>query len=149
MVEMIVVMVMMGILMSIALPRFGAIRDRAAVSSTKQKLIGYLATTRAAAIRQSSSAEFRVWDNNVSATVTQPNGTKLSLGSAEHLDKTEGVVITRGTGVVRDLITFDPRGLSLINTGATGRWVFVVTRNNVKDSICVSRLGLIARTCGS
>ena len=129
--------------------RFGAIRDRAAVSSAKQKLIGYLATTRAAAIRQSSSAEFRLWDNNVSATVTQPNGTKLSLGSAEHLDKTEGVVITRGTGVVRDLITYDSRGLSLIGTITTPRFVYVVTRNNVKDSICVSRLGLIARTCGS
>jgi Tfp pilus assembly protein FimT len=149
MVEMLVVMVMMGILMSIALPRFGAIRDRAAVSSAKQKLIGYLATTRAAAIRQSSSAEFRLWDNNVSATVTQPNGTRLSLGSAEHLDKTEGVVITRGTGVVRDLITYDSRGLSLIGTVTTPRFVYVVTRNNVKDSICVSRLGLIARTCGS
>jgi prepilin-type N-terminal cleavage/methylation domain-containing protein len=118
-IELLVVMVMMGILMSIALPRFGAIRDRAAVSSTKQKLMGYLATTRAAAIRQSSTAEFRIWDNDVSATVTQPNGSKLSLGSAEHLDKTEGVVITRGTGVARDLITYDSRGLSLIGTVTT------------------------------
>jgi hypothetical protein len=81
--------------------------------------------------------------------VTQSNGTRLSLGSAEHLDKTEGVVITRGTGVARDLIAFDSRGLSLIGTVTTPGYVFVVTRNNVKDSICVSRLGLIARTCGS
>lgn len=140
-------MVIMGILMSIALPRFGAIRDKAALSSTKQKLIGYLATTRAAAIRQSSTAEFRLWDNNVSATVTQPDGTKLSLGSAEHLDKTQGVVITRGTGVVREVLTFDSRGL--LTPPLLLPYTYVVTRNNVKDSICVSRLGLIARKCGS
>lgn len=140
-------MVIMGILMSIALPRFGAIRDKAALSSTKQRLIGYLATTRAAAIRQSSTAEFRLWDNNVSATVTQPDGTKLSLGSAEHLDKTQGVVITRGTGVVREVLTFDSRGL--LTPPLLLPYTYVVTRNNVKDSICVSRLGLIARRCGS
>lgn len=140
-------MVIMGILMSIALPRFGAIRDKAALSSTKQRLIGYLATTRAAAIRQSSTAEFRLWDNNVSATVTQPDGTKLSLGSAEHLDKTQGVVITRGTGVVREVLTFDSRGL--LTPPLLLPYTYVVTRNNVKDSICVSRLGLIARKCGS
>ncbi len=146
---MIVVLIITGILMSIALPRFGAIRDKAAVSSAKQRLIGYLAMTRAAAIRQSSTAEFRLWDNNVSATVTQANGTKLSLGSAEHLDKSQGVVITRGTGVVRDLITYDSRGLALIGTVSTPYFVYVVTRNNVKDSICVSRLGLVARRCGA
>ena len=144
---MLVVLVMMGILMSIALPRFGAIRDKAAVSSAKQRLIGYLAATRAAAIRQSSTATFRLWNNNVSATVMQANGSTLSLGSAEHLDKTQGVVITRGTGVVQDVLTYDSRGL--MSPPLLLPYSYVVTRNNVKDSICVSRLGLIARRCGS
>jgi len=144
---MLVVLVLMGILMSIALPKFGAIRDKAAVSSAKQKLIGYLATTRAAAIRQSSTATFRLWNNNVSATVTQANGSALSLGSAEHLDKTHGVVVTRGTGVVQDVLTYDSRGV--MASPLLLPYTYVVTRNNVKDSICVSRLGLIARRCGS
>jgi Tfp pilus assembly protein FimT len=147
MVEMLVVMVMMGILMSIALPRFGAIRDKAAVSSAKQKLIGYLGTARAAAIRQSSTAEFKLWDNSVNASVFQPNGTKVWLGSSEQLDKTEGVVVTRGTGVVKDVLTYDSRGFMSPPLGLP--YTYVVTRNNTKDSICVSRLGLIARNCGS
>jgi prepilin-type N-terminal cleavage/methylation domain-containing protein len=144
-VEMIVVLVMMGILMSIALPRFGTLRDKSAVSSAKQKIVGYVATARAAAIRQSSSAQFRLWSGNMHATVTQPDGTSLMLGGSEQLDKTEGVTVTRGTGVVKDVITYDARGLASLG----GTYIYVVTRNSAKDSLCISRLGLIARTCGS
>ena len=56
-----------------------------------------------------------------------------------------GVAVTLlGSAPNQDSIVFDSRGMS--NTGAAH--VYVFTRNGFKDSICVSRLGLIARKCG-
>jgi hypothetical protein len=42
------------------------------------------------------------------------------------------------------VVSFDSRGMSSTFSSR----VYVLTRNSTKDSICVSRLGLIARTCG-
>jgi type II secretory pathway pseudopilin PulG len=140
-----VVLVIAGITMSIAMPKFAGMRDRMSVRSAKQQFSSYLATARAAAIRQSQSGQFHANSNSIWSNVNQPNGTNVNVSKSISLMNARGVAVTLGgSAPSNDSIVFDSRGMG--TTGAPRTYVF--TRNGAKDSICVSRLGLIARKCG-
>ena len=142
---MLVVLVIAGITMAIAMPKFAGMRDRMSVRSAKQQFSSYLATARAAAIRQSQLGQFHANSNSIWSNVNQPDGTNINVAKSISLMNARGVALTLGgSAPSNDSIQFDSRGMS--NTGAARTYVF--TRNGVKDSICVSRLGLIARKCG-
>jgi prepilin-type N-terminal cleavage/methylation domain-containing protein len=144
-IETMVVLVIAGIVMSISLPKFASMRDRMSVRSAKQQFSSYLVTARAAAIRQSQSGHFHANSNTIWSSVNQPDGTVANVSRAVSLRTARGVTITRdGSAPSQDSIVFDSRGMGA--TGAPRTYVF--TRNGVKDSVCVSILGLIAQTCG-
>jgi len=144
-IETMVVLIIAGIAMAISLPKFASMRDRVSVRSAKQQFSSYLMTARAAAIRQSQSAQFHSSANTIWSNVNQPDGTNINVSRAVSLMNARGVAVTLGgSPPANDSIQFDSRGMS--NTGSSRTYVF--TRNGVKDSICVSRLGLIARSCG-
>jgi len=143
-IETMVVLVIMGIAMAISLPKFAGMRDRMAVRSAKQQLTSYLATARAAAIRQSQSGHFHANSNTIWSSVNQPDGSVANVSKAVSLMTARGVAVTLGgSAPSQDSIVFDSRGI-----GATAAHKYMFTRNGFKDSVCVSRLGLIARTCG-
>lgn len=144
-IETVVVLIIASIAMAISLPRFAAMRDRMSVRSAKQQFASYLATARASAIRQSQQSQFHVKNNTIWTTVNQPSGTNITVGRSVALDQSRGVTVTLGGAAPSDSVMFDARGLG----ATTGARVYVLTRNGLKDSICVTRLGLIARTCGS
>lgn len=142
--EMLIVIIIVGIITAVALPKLDSARTKAALRSAKQELAAYLATTRAAAIRRSQPAQFYTASNKIWATVAQPDGTRASLTGSVYLDRSLNVTITIGTAVgATDSIIFDPRGMATLTSSKK----FVLTRNSTKDSLCVSRLGLIALTC--
>lgn len=143
-VELLVVLIVSGVVMRMALPRFAAMRDRMSLRSAKQQMAAYLVTTRAAAIRRSSTAVFSVQNSTISARVKRPDGTQSSLGGTVPLVSARGVAVSPGGTSTADTIAYDSRGMA--NLQATR--VYVLTRNSKKDSICVSRLGLIAQYCG-
>jgi prepilin-type N-terminal cleavage/methylation domain-containing protein len=144
-IETMVVLVIAGIAMSISLPKFAGMRDRMSVRSAKQQFASYLATARAAAIRQSQSGQFHANNNTIWSNVNQPNGTNINVSKAVSLMTARRVAVTLGgSPPSQDSIVFDSRGMG--STGSSRTYVF--TRNGIKDSICVSRLGLIAPTCG-
>jgi prepilin-type N-terminal cleavage/methylation domain-containing protein len=145
-IEMMVVLVIAGITMAIAMPKFAGMRDRMSVRSAKQQFSSYLATARAAAIRQSQLGHFHANNNTIWSNVNQPDGTNINVSRGVSLMNARGVAVTLGgSAPSNDSIIFDSRGMSTnISAGRT----YVFTRNGVKDSICVSRLGLIARKCG-
>jgi len=60
-----VVLIIAGITMAIALPKFAGMRDRMSVRSAKQQFSSYLATARAAAIRQSQMGHFHTNGNTI------------------------------------------------------------------------------------
>jgi Tfp pilus assembly protein FimT len=139
-----VVLVIAGITMSIAMPKFAGMRDRMSVRSAKQQLSSYLATARAAAVRQSQSGHFHANSNSIWSSVNQPDGTVINVSKSVSLMNARGVAVTLGgSAPSNDSIVFDSRGM-----GTTVPHKYLLTRNGVKDSVCVSRLGLIARTCG-
>ncbi len=145
-IEMLVVLVIAGITMAIAMPKFAGMRDRMSVRSAKQQFSSYLATARAAAIRQSQLGHFHANSNTIWSNVNQPDGTSINVSKGVSLMNARGVAVTLGgSAPSQDSIIFDSRGMSTnISAGRT----YVFTRNSIKDSICVSRLGLIARKCG-
>ena len=145
MAEMVVVLVISGIVLNITLPRFAAMRDRMNLRSAKQEFITYLMTARAAAIRQSQQSQFHIVNNTAWTTVSQPNGTNATVNQRLRLFRTRSVIVTMGGWAPNDSIVYDARGLEV---WPANRRTYVLTLNNLKDSVCVSRVGLIARQCG-
>jgi prepilin-type N-terminal cleavage/methylation domain-containing protein len=143
--EMAVVMVIAAIMMKLTLPKIASMRDRNNLRVAKQQISAYLASARAAAIRQSQPAQFYVVNNTIWSTVTLPNGTRSGVTGSVMLDKAREVVVKIGAAVANDSIIFDPRGFATLP--AVTR-TYVLTRSTLTDSICVSKLGLIARRCG-
>ena len=143
-VETVVVLIIASIAMSISLPKFAAMRDRMSVRAAKQQLSSYLMTARAAAIRQSQSSQFHITSSTIWTTVNQPDGTNITVSRSVPLNTARGVTVTLGGSPPADVVSFDSRGMSSTFSSR----VYVLTRNSTKDSVCVSRLGLIARTCG-
>lgn len=142
--ELLVVLIVSGVVMRIAVPRFAAMRDRMSLRSAKQQMAAYLVTTRAAAIRRSATAVFSVQNSTISARVKRPDGTQSSLGGTVPLVSARGVAVSPGGTSTADTIAYDSRGMANLQSTR----VYVLTRNSKKDSICVSRLGLIAQYCG-
>lgn len=142
-IEVMVVVVVAGIIMAISLPKFSAMFDRASVRSAKQQMTAYLAAARAAAIRQSQTSQFHVQNNAIWTTVNQPDGTNINVTRSVSLITARGVTVTKSGSPASDVISYDSRGMS-----TSSQKTYVLTRNNYKDSVCVSRLGLIARYCG-
>lgn len=144
-VELLVVLIVSGVVMRMALPRFAAMRDRMALRSAKQQIAAYLVTARAAAIGRSTTTVFSMQNSTISARAKLPNGTQSSLGGTVPLVSARGVTVSPGGTSTADTIAYDSRGMA---AGLSATKVYVLTRNSKKDSICVSRLGLIAQYCG-
>ena len=77
--------------------------------------------------------------------VSQPNGTSTMVNQSLRMFRTRNVTITMGGSPPNDSIVYDARG---IEVWPVNRRTYVLTLNNLKDSVCVSRVGLIARKCG-
>ena len=144
MVEMVVVLVISGIVLSMSLPKFAAMRDSMNLRSAKQEFTTYLMTARAAAIRQSQSSQFHIVNNTAWTMVNQPNGTTTTVNQRLRLFRTRKVIVTMNGWAPNDSIVYDARGIA---TWPAQRRIYVLTLNNLKDSVCVSRAGLIARQC--
>ena len=144
MVEMVVVLVISGIVLNITLPKFAAMRDSMNLRSAKQEFTAYLMTARAAAVRQSQSSQFHIVNNTAWTTVNQPNGTTTTVNQRLRLFRTRNVIVTKDGWAPNDSIVYDSRGIA---SWPRQRRTYVLTLHNLKDSVCVSRAGLIARQC--
>jgi hypothetical protein len=102
-------------------------------------------TARAAAVRQSQQSQFHIVNNTAWTTVSQPNGTTATVNQRLRLFRTRNVIVTMGGSAPNDSIVYDARGIENL---PGQRRVYVLTLNNLKDSVCVSRVGLVARQCG-
>jgi Tfp pilus assembly protein FimT len=137
--EILVVMVLMLLITKMSLPKIAAIREKNAVRAAKLQLASQISTARAAAIRRSQKSRFQ-YDGTTQRWIATagPNGTEnVVTGSMK--PGTLNVVVSPSDG-----IEFDPRGMA---TNLTAQRVYRVSRNNVTDSICVSRVGQVSRYC--
>ena len=140
--ELLLVLVISGILMRVTMPKFAAFRDRTAVSGAKQQIASYLAGARAAAIRQSQTATFHVVSDQIWTTVNQSSGSPVDVQKVTSISKSRGVSVNNSSSTDSPIV-YDPRGF-----GRSAATKYVLSRNGVKDSLCVTTLGMIQRYCG-
>jgi len=142
--ELLIVVAIVAMVTRLSLPKLNATRDRNALRAAKLQVASYIATARAAAIRRSQPAQFFTSSSTAWATVGTTS--RSSVSGTIRLTNLKVAVSSNNAGVnpANDSILFDARGMAS-NLGGTR--VYRLSRNNLTDSICVSRLGLITRFC--
>lgn len=140
-IEILMVIVIMGILSTMALPRLARRGVTLTVRSAKQEVASYLAQARATAIATGRSAWFIRSGNTVgvSSTSTTAGYVKSTDLMTEH-----GVTVSAASDPTT--IEFDARGM--IPGGVGGALPIVLSKQSARDSVCVIGLGRIStRDC--
>ena len=142
-VELLIVMTLMGIMGMYAYPKLRGTTTSWSTRAARQQVTSMLIVARAASVQNGAEARF-IRSGNVARVVVDSSGTYVTLASRD-LYREHGVTFTTG-GTARDTVRFDPRGVAI---GLTGAAIFKFTNATVRDSICVTKLGKVARTgCG-
>lgn len=139
-VEILIVIVLMGILATIALPKLSSLSRRYTVDSAKQDIAAYLAQARAIAIENGRNGWFiRKGDTILVAIDTSSGAPPKRFASPVDLQSKYGVSVTMPTNP--DSIRYDPRGFAV---GLGGTVAIVIQKSEVRDSVCVIGLGRIS-----
>jgi prepilin-type N-terminal cleavage/methylation domain-containing protein len=134
-IEIITVCVIMGVVMMMALPKYGNMNDRNKIRSAKDGLAARISAARAAAVASGKPATFSLVGDTMRVTLSS-NGVTEKKGADVELYSQFGVTLTSGNANV----VFDGRGMA--NQAA---FKIKFTRGSINDSLCVSKLGLINR----
>lgn len=139
-IELIMAVVVVGVLFSIALPRFSAIKSSATLRSGRQQLVSVLASARAAALLKGKSAVL-VTGSNIATVWAQTglNGTWVRVAGPLRFEDA-GLALTP-LGSTPTSVVFDARGLISPVPGENLR--YQLTTQGVSDTLCVSRAGII------
>ena len=137
--ELFIVVAIMGILMAVALPRFGRIRDQGQISGAETRLVRAVFAARQAAIQRGKRAYFKHNNSYVWVTLDTTGNTSDSVivTSALDLKTLYGVEVIAPTGLTS--IEYDPRGVSTQATKQVFRFQHVASGR--VDSLCISKLG--------
>lgn len=132
-IELAMALALIAILLSIAAPRLGTLRDRAAVRSATTELAAILASARRSAMLRSGSAMVIIDEYRSTASVIVGADTLLARAVGDEL----GVRLS----ATRDSVLYGPtgRGWGASNTS------IVVTRGRWADTLFVSRLGRVRK----
>lgn len=131
--ELAVVLALMGILLSIAMPRLGSLRDRAAARSAATQVAAALASARRAAMLRSTGATLLIDSERASATVVTGSDTIFARSLGAEL----GVRLSAS----RARVLYAPSGRAWGASNST----IVVQRGSAADTLWVSRLGRVRR----
>ena len=148
-IEILMVFAILGIVLTLGLPRFTDARRSLAVRSARDNVAAYLATARASAIRRGQPARFVIDGSAIDVMVQTAPGVFMPLtdrdgtsGSRRDLGR-EFAVEIEASGATT--IEYNSRGFAQL--GGTQRIALV--RDEKRDSVCVSGLGVIMRRgCG-
>lgn len=140
-VEMVVVLILFAVLTALSIPRLHGAQSSAGLRSARTETAIYLAQAHALAIQRGREARFLRSVNTISVTVDS-SGTQVLYGRPHDLSGEDKVTIPSTT---QDTISFDARGFATnISTVA----VVVLTRDGMRDSVCVTKIGkIITRGC--
>jgi Tfp pilus assembly protein FimT len=139
---MIVVMVIFGVVTGLSMPRLHSVTSSAGLRSARVQTASYLLQARALAVQRGREARFIRTGDQVKVTVDS-SGTQVVYARPHDLKSEHGVSVSV-PATINDTIRFDPRGFA-INAAATQR--LVLSRDGMKDSVCVTKLGKVMRGC--
>ena len=136
--ELLITISIIGVLMSITLPRYGKIRDQGQMASAMTRFTRAVMAARQSAIQRGKPAYFKTDANYIWVTLdtTGNNTDSVIVTKAIDLVDAYSVQITAPTGLVA--IEYDPRGVS---TQVSQQVFHFLHSGGRRDSLCVSRLG--------
>jgi prepilin-type N-terminal cleavage/methylation domain-containing protein len=130
-VELLLVVVLMGVIMALAVPRFSAMRDGASVRAAMADLGADFSMARQSAITRRSSVAVVL--DTASGTVELRSAARMM--SRHTLGATYGIVL----GSNRDSAVYDSRGLGYGVSNLT----VTVRRGAIVDTLTMSRMGRV------
>jgi prepilin-type N-terminal cleavage/methylation domain-containing protein len=141
--EMLVVVVMVGALTLITLPKFSGLVERNQLSAAREEIAAAIATARAAAVQKGRTATIRFSGNTMWVTVVNSgSGTSSTIVPAKSFASLYKVSVA----ATDTMITYDMRGFTAPRLAAKG--VFRITGASRRDSVCITTAGqIMPRSC--
>ncbi len=140
--ELIMVIVIIGIISAISVPRMTTLKDQAQLSGATTRFSRAIMSARQAAIQRGRRSYFRHKSNAIWVIVYTTGNDSVIVSVPYSLVTSYGVEVTSPTGL--STIEYDPRGVAIQPEKKV--FQFKHTRSGRIDSLCVSRLGNLIRT---
>jgi Tfp pilus assembly protein FimT len=144
-IEIVAAVVLAIVATAIVLPKLGHTRRASQVQSARTQVESYLSAARSVAIRTGVRAVLIRQGNTIRVMADSATGL-VTVVRPIRIDS----VLQVSLGATRDTIIYDSRGLAT-NLASSGERFYITSAVDpgVKDSICVTRLGLaLDRKCG-
>ena len=136
--ELLITISIIGILMAVALPRYGKIRDQGQMAGAMTRFTRAVMAARQSAIQRGKPAHFKTDASQIWVTLdtTGNNTDSVIVTKAISLTEMYSVQVTEPSGLVS--IEYDPRGVA---TQVSQQVFHFLHSGGRRDSLCVSRLG--------
>lgn len=137
--ELLMVIVMIGVLLALAMPKLNKVDAQAGTASAAQAIASQLATARAVAIATGYPARMTISGSDVTIATSDSLGTFTQMGKSVSLAN-YGVTVTASPA---SNVEFDPRGFA---SGVATMQRFIVDADTYgvpRDTVCVARIGLV------
>jgi prepilin-type N-terminal cleavage/methylation domain-containing protein len=137
-IELLTVISIIGLVFAVAAPRVSRLRDQGEMSSAMSRFTRAVMATRQSAIQRGRNAYFKHNNNSIWVILdtTGTNSDSVIVTAELDLKSLHNVEITAPTGLTS--IVYDPRGVS---SQASKQVFHFKHRNNLQDSLCISKLG--------
>lgn len=139
-VEMLLVVVIMGIVLSLASPKLGTAASQMAVRNSRNEVSAMISLTRALAVQNGRRATFVQEGNTVRVELAQGYGSTTDTMATRDLAGQHKVALGPSAKLT---IPFDPRGFAIPGSVGESRTI-AITRDAFADTVCVIGLGKIS-----
>ena len=141
--EMLIVVVMVGALTLIAIPKFSGLVERNKLSAAREEIAAAIATARAAAVQKGRTATLWFSGNQMWVTVVTSNaGATATVVPMKSFTSLYNVSVAASDSA----ITFDMRGFATPRLSSTG--IFRIVGTSRRDSVCITTAGqIMPRSC--
>ena len=143
--EMLIVVVMVGMLTLMTLPKFSGLVERNKLSAAREEIAAAVATARAAAVQKGRTATLRFSGDNMWVTVvTSGAGATTTIVPVKNYRTLYNVSLSVASSDT--LITYDTRGFASPTLGGTA--IFRIVGTSKRDSVCITAAGqIMPRSC--
>lgn len=132
-IEILMVMLIAGMVLAFALPRFGALRESGRMNAARTQMVSTVTTARSAAVQNGRPARWIRNGNQIQVVAMNAAGVFANVIPPVSFDAAYRVDLNS----TMDTITYDARGMANVPTGR------IYIRGARVDSVCVTRLGAV------